>query len=299
MASRLAAATVLTAAALVGFGFFQVAHADYNDPDCWVDTGDDVEYVCHGDDDGEDGGDGDGGGGGGDPTCDLSIVEGRSNAHCRGELACWANIPSALPEEEWPEDERPSEDAVYVFVYCYNADGSYHDSWWDWHTPDEPSLPDEAWQAYGRLEFPEFTLKFSPIDRSLVDVDTWYWVDGPSADPIEGTSAAGMVAIATPRHIEVDPGDGSGVMTCEWTVEESDACAHVYSRASTNGSVESADGEPAYEGRARLVYDIHFEFEGSSIELPGLPDEFTTDWESTAIPVAESQSVVVRGDDDS
>ncbi|NDL58707.1 hypothetical protein [Phytoactinopolyspora mesophila] len=149
-----------------------------------------------------------------------------------------------------------------------------------------------CWQAYGELIFLEFTVDFSPLGLSLVDLDTWFWVDGPGSDPITGTSAGGVVAVATPQHIELDPGDGVVPMTCEWTVSESDACTHAYQRASVNGPLTSDGGDPAYEARARLVFGIHFEFGGDVLELPGLPDEFVTDWQSGAVPVAEVQAVV-------
>lgn len=290
--SRLAVAAVLVVGMLVGFGPFRsVSQADM---ECEMIEGDDggVEYVCRDEDEGNDGDDGSNG----DLPCDLSLVEGRPNPHCRGELACWANIPSAAyPDpEDWPEDP-PSEDAVYIYYHCYSPDGSFYDSDWGWYDEDEPSTSEEAWEAFGRLPFPDFELAFSPAGRSLVDFDTWFWADGPGSEPITGTSAGGVVAVATPSHIEVDPGDGSAAMTCEWVVEESDTCSYVYEQASVDGVVTSADGDPAYDARARLAYDIHFELGGSILDIPGLPPStFTTEWSSTPVPVAEAQSVVVE-----
>jgi hypothetical protein len=94
-----------------------------------------------------------------------------------------------------------------------------------------------------------------------------------------------VVAVAEPDHLEVDPGDGSGTISCDFVVNESDERTHTYQRAS---------GDGGYPARARLVYDVHFEQKGSLIEPEGLPDTFESPWEETAVPVTEVQSNVVR-----
>lgn len=215
---------------------------------------------------------------------------------CEGESACFINFPSAVYPEpaDWPEGQ-PTQDSVYTYKACFRPDGSRASGEWGWFVPEEPSLPQLAWDAYGRLELPEFRLAFSPPEEALVLLDTWWWAEGPSDGAVQGSSAAGVVAIAEPARLEVDPGDGSELLDCPFTVEQSDVCAHIYERASTDGTAEAADGSPAYPARARLVYGVRFENDGAPLDLAGLPDRIASPWEETAVPVAEAQAVVVDG----
>lgn len=266
----------------------QGALADEQDPDCYVSTPEGVKYVCSaqrpgGDGDGGSGGSG-GGGGPARPSCDLSIVGESTNRWCEGEYACWANIPSAAypTPDKWPAGQ-PSEDSVYIYKNCQNGEGDRYDEW-GWHTPQEdtgPSLQERAMMAFGQLNTPEFSLAFSPPGHSIIYIDTWWWAEGAPAGEIRGSSALGVVAVGTPSHIEVDPGDGSGVMTCDFVTSESDACSYTYSR--------SGD----YTTSGRLVYDVHFEYDGTTLELPGLPDSLESAWQESGITVTESQAVVV------
>ncbi len=256
------------------------------DPNChWVskDNGEMV-YVCEDGSDGSDGGDGDGDGPGGEPACDMSLVEGSPDAWCEGENACWANIPSAAypTPDTWPS-EPPTPDSVYIFKNCYGPDGGVVYQDWGWYEPDTPSIEELAWDAYGALQAPPFTLAFSPPTESVIYIDTWWWADGAPADAVTGSAALGVVAVAEPDHMEVDPGDGSGTITCDFVVSESDECTHTYDRAS--------DGYPA---RARLVYNVHFEQNGNVIEPTGLPETFESPWQETSVPVTEVQANVVR-----
>ncbi|RIQ13303.1 hypothetical protein [Jiangella rhizosphaerae] len=246
-----------------------------------------------GGDDGEDTGGDNGGGGEQEPTCDLSQVEGEGPPTavqwCMGEEACWGNIPSLNPPETWEDlagGPSPGEGYIVTFVVCYpsNPGGT-----WQWILPPEeqgPSLWDLAWQAFGNIATPDFTLAFSPPNRSFVNLDTWYWAEGPGDGEIIGESTGAVNAIATPDRIEVDPGDGSGVLQCPFTVAESDACHHVYAHA----SVDHPDGYPA---RMRLVYDISFTNNGEPLELDGLPTTLESPWVDGPLPVAEAQSIVV------
>uniref|UniRef100_UPI0013003A04 hypothetical protein n=1 Tax=Streptomyces otsuchiensis TaxID=2681388 RepID=UPI0013003A04 len=230
---------------------------------------------------------GGGTGGGGEPPCDLSLVEdtGHPNAtrFCEGLNACWANIPSeAYPEPDtWPE-EPPNEDAVYIYKICYGPDGSETaNSGWGWYTPDEPSLDQLAWEAYGALAVPDFTLAFSPPGRAVIFIDTWWWAEGPGDDAVTASSGS-VTAIAEPNRLEVDPGDGSGSISCDWVTTRSDTCTHVYERA-------NADGYPA---QARLVYDVRFESGGAALELAGLPETLESGWQQASVPVHEVQTIV-------
>ncbi|MEV8114775.1 hypothetical protein ACWC9S_03330 [Streptomyces xiamenensis] len=266
----------------------QSASADNEDPNCYASTPEGLKYVCGVTQPGGEGGGGSGGGegtgGGGQPSCDLSLAGDGGTRWCEGEYACWANIPSAAyPEpEDWPSGQ-PSEDSVYIYKNCRNADGDAYDAW-TWHTPQEdtgPSLRERAMMAYGELNTPEFSLSFSPPGNSIIFIDTWWWAGGAPGGEIRGTSALGVVAVGTPSHIEVDPGDGSGVMTCDFVTSESDVCSHTYTR--------SGD----YTSRGRLIYDVHFEYDGTTLELSGLPDSLESGWQESTITVAESQAVVV------
>ncbi|MGW8851518.1 hypothetical protein ACWGNE_27525 [Streptomyces xiamenensis] len=222
--------------------------------------------------------------GNGTPSCDLSAMAGQGNTRwCEGTTTCWAHIPSSVykTQAEAPEQPPPSEDAVYIFKWCVSADGeSSYD--WMWYTPDEISLEELAWQAYGRLTIPAFTLEFNPPQKAVIFIDTWWWASGTSDEVLTGSSAAGLVAIADPDRMEVDPGDGSGVMSCPFSTTKSDACAYTYERAS--------DGYPA---RARLVYTVRFENNGAPLEVPGLPGAIESEWQEVTVPVTEVQASVV------
>ncbi len=257
------------------------------DPDCTYEDSSSgyLGYDCTDTTPGENGSDGDGGGGG-EPTCDLSLVEGigKDDAArwCQGTGACWANIPAVLPEDEWP-DNRPSDDHEYIYKSCVDANGNVIDEGWQWYSPDEPSIEELAQQAFGELEAPAFTLSFSPPTESVIFLDTWWWAEGAPAGPLTGSAALGVQAIAEPDHMEIDPGDGSGTITCDFVTSESDECTHVYERAS--------DGYPA---RARLVYDVHFEQNGNPLDVPGMPETFESPWHEATVPVTEVQANVVR-----
>lgn len=256
-------------------------------PECeWErDANGDMEYVCRGD--GSGGGGGDGSSGAGGPTCDLSLVEGlgRENASrfCEGEFACYVNFPSlAYPDpEDWPE-EPPTHDSVYTYKGCKHPNGDEHGDW-GWYTPDEPTPEMLAWEAYGALQLPVFSLEFSPPQETVVFYDTWWWAYGATGDDLIGTSAGGVVAIAEPSEFRVDPGDGSPILTCPWSTSESDACTYEYNSAS--------DG---YEARAQLVYGVRFENNGAPFSMPGLPGSIETPWAGATVPVNEVQSVVTR-----
>ncbi|MFI9465140.1 hypothetical protein [Streptomyces xiamenensis] len=283
-------AVLMMASALV----FAGARAAVADPTCeLVETADGkLIYQCSETTPGEDGssgGNGNGGGGSTKPACDLDGIKerfpGADEWYCQGQDACWVNNPTVeYPEpESWPE-EPPSEGAVYVYKSCYAPDGTETFGDYTWYTGPEdegPSIEELALQAFGALETPGFSLAHSPPRNSIIFIDTWWWADGPSNGEISSGAALGVVAIGTPSHIEVDPGDGSGVMTCDFVTSESDACSYTYDRAGD------------YTSRGRLVYDVHFEQGGSPLDIAGLPDSLESGWQESTITVAESQAVVV------
>ncbi len=263
-------------------------------PGCWFEIVDlpgggvDYKTVCPG---GEDGGGGGGGGGGEGPACDLSQAP--FDEFCYGSTPCWGNDPAAVQDPtQLAGVPKPSPDAHVAFRSCRNPDGSSTDTWW-WSTGGgEPPIITQARQALGEIDLPGFTLAFNPPQRTIVTLDTWWWVDGPTDAEIVGSSAFGVVAIATPSRVEVDPGDGSAVLTCPFATAASEACSYVYRRASVAGSATAAEGSPAYAAQARLVYDIRFEDAGAPITVPGVPTQLESPWANTAVPVAEIQSLV-------
>ncbi len=234
--------------------------------------------------DSEDGGSGSGPAA--EPTCELTGLA----EYCIGASACWANVPSALDPSTWPEETRPSADAIYTYQQCDpDPDGTL--SGWSWYTPDEMTVGQAARQAFGLLRAPDFTVGVNPPRQAIVGIDTWFWAQGASAAEITGSSALGVVAIGEPDHLEVDPGDGSGTLICQWQTAAGEGCAHTYARASVRGTA-TAGGLPAYVVRMRLVYGVRFEINGTPLSLDGLPSTLESSWQEVAVPVAEIQTLV-------
>ena len=228
-------------------------------------------------------------GGSGGPACNPPA----GYEFCLSEgVYCWANIPSALPESSWPQETRPSPEAIYTYRSCTPDPGGTL-SGWSWYEPEGPSLAERAEQAFGALHTPAFSIEFNPPVRAVVGLDTWFWASTGTTGQITGTEALGVVAIGTPNRLELDPGDGSGVVSCPWTTAESAACSHLYDRSSA-GQPAGPDGTPAYTARMRLIYDVRFELDGGPLGIAGLPTALESAWQEVAVPVAEVQAIVVR-----
>lgn len=80
--------------------------------------------------------------------------------------------------------------------------------------------------------------------RTLVGIDTWFWVPPASWRPIVRIVAAGSVVVnlvATPVALQLIPGDGSLLVSCPgpgvpWLVPGARSpCSHIFQRASTAG----------------------------------------------------------------
>lgn len=261
-----------------------------------------ITYVvveCTGGSDG-DPADSGGGSGGAAPSCYTGRQEAFDYevAYCSGELSCYRFIPppTAPTPDRWPA--RPAgvdETASYANQACFTqppAEALVSNEY-IWVTPGEADIAAQVDAAYGQLLAPTFALAFNPAGRAIVNLPTWYWASGPTGAVLTGSSAGGLVAVADPDHLEVDPGDGSGAFECPWTVAQSDACSYTYGRSSAAGSA-SAAGEPAYLGRMRLVYSVRFEFNGAPFVIADLPTTLTAAWQTAAIPVAEIQALVGR-----
>ena len=209
--------------------------------------------------------------------------------YCVGDLACWTALPSPIPDAAWPSPP-PAPDAVWTYRFCAAPEQGYR-AYWHWHVP--PREQDHT--ALGRLSAPGFTLRSNPPGLSVVNLATWFWVDGAGESPIRGTVAAGLVVIGTPARIELDPGDGGETLRCPWSSTESDRCAHTYRRSSADSPFTSPKGQPAFQARARLVYTLQARRDGRTVDLPGLPDELRSAWSPTPVPVAEVQTVTTPG----
>lgn len=292
---RAAVALVLTAVlGLVG-GLSLVAGPAVADPVCDGEivfnpiTG---EYSCT-NPGGATPGDPGGGGGGGpsEPTCEL-----RGEAtYCIGTRACWDE--PALPPVALPEGERPNEDSVAMAIWCYEGnvralEGTY---WSDDGEPPTPSLQEQAQTALGQIVLDPGTLTTSPDGRTLVNLDTWYWLEGAAAQA-QGSSAFGLVATAVATTLSVDPGDGAGAFECPLVTTSAAAersCTYVYRRASNRGSAQW-EGRPAYAASASVVYELSFAINGTPVTIPGVPATLTSPPATTPVRVDEVQAVVER-----
>jgi hypothetical protein len=157
--------------------------------------------------------------------------------------------------------------------------------------PQPPSLQEQAQTAFGQLNPALGTLSANPATTSLVSLPTWYWAQGLDGQ-LTGSSAFGLRAIADPDHLEVDPGDGSGALTCPWTTTESDTCSHVYDRASSVSGTTAVDGHKAYAVTAEPVWTVRFEMNGTPVNIPGAPTELRGPQMTKAERVAEVQALV-------
>lgn len=224
-------------------------------------------------------------GGSSTPTC---VYSGSYTEFCEGTAACWgnnpaANRPEAVADELGPKPDDPEAQAAYK--KCLRADGTTYDDWY-WATPgDGPTLAELAQRAFGALQIPVFTATFNPPTRTFVNLDTWWWAEGVGAEPLVGSSALGLRAIATPQYMQIDPGDGGAVKRCDFTVTRSDACTYVYRRSS-----DRLPGK-VYPARMRLQYGVTFERNGAPLTIPGAPDALASPWTAVDVPVREVQTL--------
>lgn len=158
--------------------------------------------------------------------------------------------------------------------------------------PPPPPLPVQAAEAIGKLGLPQGTLAFNPSTRTLVDLPTWLWMTGIGGER-RGSSAFGLVAIATPDHIQVTPGDGSAGLSCPWVTSAevaSGLCSYAYRTSSIHGSA-SVDGQPAFAATATPVWTLTFTLAGAPVDIPGVQTSVPGPTARAAIPVAEVQAV--------
>ena len=129
--------------------------------------------------------------------------------------------------------------------------------------------------------------------RTLVGIDTWFWVPAASWRPIVRIVAAGSVVVtlvATPVTLQFVPGDGSTLVSCPgpgvpWLVPGTRSlCSHRYQRAST------ATGLGRYRGIVQSLWTIRWT---SSTGLAGTVGPVVVPTPVTLL-VAEAQPVLER-----
>lgn len=226
------------------------------------------------------------------PTCDITTVpqvEAGAYLYCSGTTPCYNTFSGVLAPP--PLATQPTPTTLWHVQMCY-ANGSWGGiQLWDTQAPP-PSLAVQAREAIGQIKTPLWTLAFNPAKRTLVNLDTWFWAQGLTGQQVRGTSALGLVAVATPGHVQITPGDGSASFTCEWVTAKSDACHHTYRRSSVGGSVRGLDGEPAYQASGVATWSVRFELDGAPVTIAGAPTELTGPVMTTAVQVAEVQTIV-------
>jgi hypothetical protein len=232
----------------------------------------------------------DSGGGSSQPSCEYT---GSYNEFCEGTAACWGNNPAANSEDAVADELGPKpddEEAHPAYKKCQRPDGTTYDDWY-WATPgDGPTLAELAQRAFGALRIPAFAATFNPPTATYVNLDTWWWAQGVEDGPLVGSSALGLRAIATPQYMQIDPGDGSGVQRCTFSVTKSDTCVYVYRRSS-----DRLPGK-AYPARMRLQYGVTFERNGTPLTIPGAPNALASPWQPVSVPVREVQTVTRPND---
>lgn len=275
---------VATAAIIMTVGGLTVAMstgATASSKLCAVKVGDKVKYVVCSSVPGSNENTG-GGDTGPAPECELTESY---PTYCKSEgVACLLNDPALNDQEDVEDDAGPKPEAgdeEYHIAYESCSDGSGRD--WFWTTGETVSTEDLALQAFGELTFTPYTMTFNPPNRTFVNLDTWWWAEGATTDTLVGTSAGAVRALARPDRMEIDPGDGSGVMNCDFVITKSDDCTYTYRKANAK------DG--AYPARMRLVWSVSFEDGGTVLNLPGLPTAFTSPWQDVDVPVREVQTL--------
>lgn len=219
------------------------------------------------------------------PSCNLTPPA----TFCRGTAACYIkdSVVPFLP----PKSEPPKPDAQWVVRICINTDGSGGGEaiWLTDDLPVEPPLIVQAQEAVGELRLPKLGMKTNPRGRSIVNLETRFRPTGPVDEPVEGTSAFGLVAIATLETWYVETGEGE--VSCRLPR----ACVHTYRRGSAGQADRDAAGLPAYGVRSYGVWAIAYEVDGDPVTIPGA--QTTIDGPVTTLPlaVAEIQSVVTGG----
>ena len=146
------------------------------------------------------------------------------------------------------------------------------------------------------LTFPRPVPLFAPPAqrvRTLVGIDTWFWVPASSWRPIVRVVAAGSVVVtlvATPVALQMVPGDGSPLVSCPgpglpWLVPGTRSlCSHTFQRASSAGRTGR------FRATVRTVWTIRWT---SSTGLSGVAGPVVVPT-PVSLRVAEAHAVLGR-----
>jgi hypothetical protein len=226
------------------------------------------------------------------PLCDLNTptVEPGARLYCMGTTACYDSTSVAFLN---PPDAatQPTPDTKWHTRLCMTNGSWDSTAQWDGQAA-EPTLAVQAIEAIGKISLPTPTLRFNPTNRTLVNLQTWFWAENLTPKVLQGSSAFGLIAYATPHGLEVNPGDGSGAFPCTWVTTRSDSCAYPYRRSSLGGSALGLDGRPAYPATVTATWTLTFEVRGVPTLVPDAPLTLDTPVASAAVVVDEVQTIV-------
>jgi hypothetical protein len=220
------------------------------------------------------------------PSCNLVPPA----TFCVGGAACYIkdSVVPFLP----PKGPPPKPDAQWVVRMCVNADGAAGGEaiWLDDNLPVEPPLIVQAQEAVGQLQLPKLGMRRNPRGVSITNLETIFTPTGATDEPLRGSSAFGLVAIATFDTWTVKPGDGDTV-----TCNPPRSCRHTYERSSVGQDRHDDDGNPAYAVRSYGTWTIQYEQGGDPITIPGAQTTIVGPVTTVPVAVAEVQSVVTDG----
>lgn len=241
------------------------------------------------------GGPGAPGPGPGGPTAPLCKLD-TGYTYCQSATSECYDGPLQLPFTAPPGTQPPGSTAMIRYCLKPQTLGPpVPTPFWSGGTagpPPPPPLPVQAAEAIGKLGLPHGALAFNPSTRTLVDLPTWLWMSGLGGER-RGSSAFGLVAIATPDHIQFTPGDGSAGLSCPWVTSAAQAssqCTYAYQMSSVHGSA-SVDGQPAFAATATPVWKLTFVNAGAPVVIPGFGPFISGPTATAAIPVAEVQAI--------
>lgn len=187
------------------------------------------------------------------------------------------DIPPGTPGHSW---ERRCVSNTDESLYSIDVD----QDWLVWVLPGDPATWGEF--SFGTLGIEEPRVVTSPSSGAgtLVNFDTWAWIEGGTVAPQNLTITAGPVAVnlwAQPQSIVVDWGDGSSGACPGGGAANQPVCTHQYLRASE-----------AYTISIIVTWTGGFDVSIGGVGVGGrafAPEPYVG---TTQIRVAESQAVV-------
>jgi hypothetical protein len=228
----------------------------------------------------------------GRPSCELT----GQATFCVGSSPCWIVPRQHRSLYDSPATPAPTPGADWVVRACITFTG-----YWRvittpfWQAPTPATLAVAARQAIGNLRLPPVTAASAPPALTLVNLDTWFAPATTVTSPVHGTSALGVVAVATATGFAVDPGDATPAFSCPptATLNQTARCTHTYRRSSAGQTATTPDGKPGYQVRAWTTWRIDFLQGNNPITIPGAPTTINGPVTTRILPVAESQAIVV------